>query len=1004
MSMTESTPSFALLLRRHRQAAELTQEALAERAGISWRAISDLERGIRQSPRKDTVALLTDALGLTGAERGAFALAARQALVPIQTSRTGSEAQRPGEEQPHAAPLPMGGYLGAVPEYPLVAREVEWASIARALEAVRLSQGRCILLAGESGVGKTRLAQEAMVQASGMGFLVLVGRCYEQDTSVPFAPFLELLATAAERASSALRAAIPRHFTDLGLVLPALATVAPLPTGEDPRRRIVAAAGRFLAGLASETPLAVLLDDLHWADSASMDLLAHLAHALRGGRVLLLGTYRDVEIGRHHPLEALLSSLVRDRVVEVLALQRLDLAGTAALIRARFDGDEVSGVLRDAVHQRAEGNPFFTEEVLTALLHQGVIAHDAGRWGLRASPPLVVPESVRSVVGQRVGRLGKQVQESLTLASVLGQEFDPELLIEAAHVDEEITLAQLDNALDAHVLEVRRAGREDRYVFAHSLIAQVLYDEIPRHRLRRLHRQAGEALERVRGERPEVAGEMARHFLAAGDTARAARYARRAGDHAASLYAHAEAVRHYETAVDLLEEQDDVLGVALARRKLGSACRYLHQMERALAAYQAALTTYERLGDGAGQAAVEWEIGGVYRDTVDYRAAASHQARALSLWPEDHDLPGLAGLLLDASGTKTSAGENEEAASLAARALALAEGQADPALQAHALATYAVSRHLHGASGEARVLLDRAEPLAQRANALHVLWRIYHYRGWVHEALGAPLKAVDEWRKATAVGELAGTPGRVALICAVAARVYLELGEWAEARSAAQRAAMLGFQAPEVEAINVWVSGDHAGGLARMKHALEAARQRHDLHLMVGFNDLLANWYLDLGHVADAEAPARTAVTLLREHAHWGMTAWACGAVAEAVVRCGSLDADTVLQECEMLVARYDHIAATPQLLRARGLLRQREGNLIAAQAALRESAAVARAQGANVSLARTLLALAEAARSAGDEAAAHEADAERGGIVAQIGPEARGLAWAQEYGSYNPQ
>src|SRR6185437_6010745 len=150
----------------------------------------------------------------------------------------------------------------------------------------------------------------------------------------------------------ALRAALPARYEDLGLLLPRLVSSPVVPPGEDPRRRVFAAVSGFLAALAGEAPLAVLLDDLHWADSASIELLHHLARTLRGAPVFLLGTYRDVEVDRRHPLRGVLTALTRERLLDPLKLRGLSSAGTAALIRARFATEEVSDELRDLVHGR----------------------------------------------------------------------------------------------------------------------------------------------------------------------------------------------------------------------------------------------------------------------------------------------------------------------------------------------------------------------------------------------------------------------------------------------------------------------------------------------------------------------------------------------------------------------------------------------------------------------------------------------------------------------------
>ncbi len=537
--------------------------------------------------------------GLAYEERGPLELKGipqpiRSWLVRDQARLAGSPASQPQAPSAVPAPLPRGGYLGAMPVSTLVAREHERTRIERAIAAAAEGEGQLLLLAGEPGVGKTRLAQEAMLLARERGLRVLVGRCYEEHSSIPFFPFVEALTTAWGTASPTLRQAAPQRYGELGRLLPELLSAPPLAESEDPRLRVQRAVAGFLAALAAETPLALLLDDLHWADSASLGLLAYLTHFLRGDRALLLGTYRDVEVGRQHPLEATLTTLTRDRVVEVLVLRGLSPEGIAGLIRARFGVETVSEELRDLVHERTEGNPFFTEEVLSALVEQGALFRSGDGWDRKALAEVGVPQSVRAVVGQRVGRLAPEAQELLRLASVLGQEFELDLLLGAVEQREGAVLDHLEAALAMKLLEERRVGRGERYAFAHALIAQTLYDEVPRFRLRRLHRRAGEALERVRGERPEAAAELARHFLAAGDSQQASRYAILAGDHALGLYAAEEAVGQYEGALELLLEEGDEAAAAEVRRKLGGALHDLNRRDEALAAYALALQTVER--------------------------------------------------------------------------------------------------------------------------------------------------------------------------------------------------------------------------------------------------------------------------------------------------------------------------------------------------------------------------------------------------------------------------
>jgi len=902
-------------------------------------------------------------------------------------------------EQAPLAP-PLGGYLGAVPERPLVAREAEVARITTALEAMLAGRGRCVLLAGEPGVGKTRLAQEVMLAAQGRAIRVLIGRCYEEDGSLPFSPFSEALANALDLASPALRVLVPRRFADLGLLLPALGTGAPPPENQDPRRRIIATAGRFLAALAGEGPVALLLDDLHWADSASLELFAHLVHALRGERVLLLGTYRDADVGRRHPLEAMLTDLTRDRVVETITLRALLPTGTAALIGARFGVDHISDELRDLIHLRAEGNPFFTEELLTALGEQGAVYQDGDAVRYTMPTEMELPQSLRSLVGQRVGRLAAEAQEMLRLACVLGQEFELEVLLEAAGQDEETVFAYLETALEARLLEERRMGRQERYAFTHSLIGRILYDEVPRFRLRRLHLRAGEALERARGRRPETAAELARHFLAAGDEERGLRYTLAAGDYAAGLYAHAEAARHFTLARDLSRQKGDDQGTAAVLRKLGATLVNQNRTEEAVAVYEEARAVYSRAGNLAAQAEVAREIGWAYQVVQDFASAAPHLETALRLWPAGQEDEGLARLLLDTARARSLSGDTAAAGPLAEQGWALAERLGAVALQAQGLVERAIVITGQGQPRQGLLLLNQAEILAKRGDAQYTLFRVCHNRGATHGRLGELRQCLADSLHAAALADELGLPGRAVLAMANVVEMHLVLGEWAQGREAAKASLLLDPADPlGVRPMLAWMAGDTASALDEARQTLLLARRRQDTERTVTILFILANWHLELGSTDEGLAIAREATAAAT---HVGRVAEGAARLAEAAVRATAPDAAAQVAEAAAAMEREQLYLVHPWVLRAEGLLRQSRGDTEGALAALQQSADLAREQGALPEWGRTLAALAHVARVAGASATADQADQARAAIIDQIGPEVRGLVWARvlpEYG-----
>jgi predicted ATPase/transcriptional regulator with XRE-family HTH domain len=582
--------TFGELLRHLREAAGLTQARLAEKAGLSPRGLNDLERGARKAPRWDTVARLADALALAPAERQAFVAAAHVAHAAARAAHAnelvgevavpGGANQPPAVEgttnlfTPHVSPtaptplalpddaqqqqLPLGRYLGALPEGLLVGRESERARLRAAVEAVSSGQGgRLLLLAGEAGIGKTRLAQETTRVAHERGFLIVTGRCYEPQQTVAFYPFLEVLSRAYSAAPESLRAELPRRWPDVARLLPdqpiGLHLMPSSGTREEQVRVFLHVTG-FLRALADVQPVALLLDDLQWADSASLDLMQHLTRHTHASRVLMLGTYRDAEVTRVHPLEAVLRDLGREQLFEQLTIRRLSQEGTAQLMASSFGLENASDEFAATLHARTEGNPFFTVEVLRDLIERGDIYREHGRWRNRAQGEIVLPESVRLVILHRVGRLTAESQTILQEASVLGQVF--------GFADLQAMGTRVEAAVDAALEEARAAAlvREPgngRYSFHHVLIQQVLYTELTSRRRRGLHRAAGEALERLgERERERRVAELAYHFSRTDQWEKALRYLRESAEQAGAAGARREEAALLVRAIACAENLD----------------------------------------------------------------------------------------------------------------------------------------------------------------------------------------------------------------------------------------------------------------------------------------------------------------------------------------------------------------------------------------------------------------------------------------------------------------
>jgi class 3 adenylate cyclase/tetratricopeptide (TPR) repeat protein len=499
---------------------------------------------------------------------------------------------------------------------PFVGREAERADLRRLLEQSIRGQGALVMIGGEPGVGKTRLAEEVLLEARQRGVLAWSGRCYEMEGAPPYIPFVEILESAARVIPPpALRETLGDSAPEVAKLLPELRRLFPdipppleLPP-EQERHYLLNSVREFLARAARAQPLLLLLDDLHWADDSTLLLLQHIAQQLREVPVLILGTYRDVELDVGRPLARALEGLLRQRLAHRIALRRLPQDGVAAMLRA-LSGQEPPAPLVQAVYAETEGNPFFVEEVFQHLTEEGKLFDPSGKdWraDLRVGE-LEVPEGVRLVIGRRLERVCEDCRRVLTAAAVIGRGFSFDLLQALGDpsagsgqaLDADALLDAVDEAERAHLIASTSDGPEARFTFAHELIRQTLVSGLSLPRRQRLHLRVAEAIERVYARTlEEHAADLAYHLYQAGTAAepeKTAHYLALAGERAFEAAAFEDALRHYENALSL-HPADDRPGRADLLHKRGLALRSLGRWEEALADWREALDIYEELGD-----------------------------------------------------------------------------------------------------------------------------------------------------------------------------------------------------------------------------------------------------------------------------------------------------------------------------------------------------------------------------------------------------------------------
>ena len=463
---------------------------------------------------------------------------------------------------------------------PFVGREQELSLLAQRLDAAGQGEGGVVLIAGEPGIGKSRLLTEFARVARRAGWLVLFGRAYDTEGMPAYLPFVEAVREHLDACPDQELLAIVEDAPSVATLIPQLRARFPVLPAVQPsspeadRFRLFEAVSEFFlhASRSSEARgLLVSLDDLHWADPSTLALLQHLARKIAAARLLVAGTYRTEEVDPSRPLFGVLAEFTRDRLDDRLLVSRLTLAETAVLVK-ELNGTAPRPEVSEAIQRQTAGNPFFIEEVVHQLRAEGRDLNDAQLanedWG--------ISEGVRQVVGKRILRLSPVTRKLVEAASVFGEGVSLETIRDACGLPDDALYASLEEAKQVGMLREEGAA----YVFPHPRIRQVLYEGLSLPLRQELHLRAGQAIERLHAAdlAPRLAA-LADHFCRGGENAaeqhKSLQYSRLAAEQALSVYAYKEAARHWQRAFELhqklqpgkLAERCDLLlawGTALA--------------------------------------------------------------------------------------------------------------------------------------------------------------------------------------------------------------------------------------------------------------------------------------------------------------------------------------------------------------------------------------------------------------------------------------------------------
>ncbi len=798
---------------------------------------------------------------------------------------------------------------------PLVGRDEELEAVMDRWQATAAGSGQVALISGDAGIGKTRLVAEVLARVGHSGARVLSGASFAQGDA-PYAPLAQMIRAGLADAGDLELS--PAMLGDLLQLVPDLRSdfpqvpLAPAVDPETEQRRLFEAAAALFTALSEPSPLLLSFDDAQWADSGSLLLLPHLARRFRDRPVMLLLSFRTIELEQAPWFYEVVLGLVRSQGAARVELGPLSLEGTAALLRTMIEEEPPAELVR-GIFEQTEGHPFYIEEVCKALIETDQLERAPDGWRYPAPGRLEIPATVRLTIQARISRLSRPAQEALLVAAIFGRQFDFEALQAASRLEEEPLIDALEEAVRAQLIEEVEGSKGETFVFGHALVPSALRNGVSGLRRRRLHQRVAAA---VRAVRPQDHEALAYHHAEAGDEEEARLHYIQAGERAAAAYANQEAEVAYRAA---LERTKASVNQRYLLTRLGEVLARQSRFEQAIETWSQALELARTQNDTDSFARLVALTAGVRHRMGDTRGELQSCLEGLRDVAGAPESAGIAELYAATATAHFYNGQPEEAAGAARQALDLTERVGAVRAQANTLITLAVLPNQSVA--EARKALKQAIKLAEGASLLGIASRAYNTLGLMYELDGESQSAVQQIRRAEQIERQRGSAADLLFVLGHTAQTMIWSGELASFEGLLPqmqelKAATFGrspglILLPTMVGLHAWHQGRLAEASTALEQALDEARRQQDLQFS-GFSMFyLTEVLMEAETWERAESSARGAV-LVGDRGIWYLRVLPRCQLVAILAQLGDLEAarNMLAEAQERLTARSGRIDA----------------------------------------------------------------------------------------------